>query len=125
MDRLTERYKNYVRVSGLHSMYCIEKDGEMPIMARAIARLADYEDTGLTPEEVGLMISQLKMGDEAFVLKSYRGTKHIKRGMVSDMFYTRDMELIYVVKNMGRGTLGKEVFRTYEEAEAALKGGAK
>ena len=62
-----------------------------------------------------------KIGDTVFCIRDYKGQKHIKKGFVSEMFYRKDMELVIVVSNIGRGLYGEKVFNTMEEAERYLK----
>ena len=62
-----------------------------------------------------------KIGDTVFCIRDYKGQKHIKKGFVSEMFYRKDMELVIVVSNIGRGLYGEKVFNTLEEAEQYLK----
>lgn len=50
MERLTERVEDYVRIKGCKTLYDKEERREAPTCS-AIARLAMYEDAGLTPEE--------------------------------------------------------------------------
>ena len=64
-----------------------------------------------------------KIGDTVFCIRDYKGQKHIKKGFVSEMFYRKDMELVIVVSNIGRGLYGEKVFNTMEEAERYLKCG--
>ena len=64
-----------------------------------------------------------KIGDTVFCIRDYKGQKHIKKGFVSEMFYRKDMELVIVVFNIGRGLYGEKVFNTMEEARRYLKCG--
>ena len=64
-----------------------------------------------------------KIGDVVYCIRNYKGQKHIKKGFVSEMFYRKDMELVIVVSNIGRGLYGEKVFNTMEEAERYLKCG--
>lgn len=64
-----------------------------------------------------------KIGDTVFCIRNYKGQKHIKKGFVSEMFYRKDMELVIVVSNIGRGLYGEKVFNTMEEAERYSKCG--
>lgn len=51
MERLTERYEDYIRIKGCKAVYdCTERKGTP--MSNAIVRLAAYEDIGRTPEEI-------------------------------------------------------------------------
>ena len=61
-----------------------------------------------------------KIGDEVWGIRNYRGVKHPQRGRVNDMFFTKDMRLMIVVKHICYGIWGVNVFLTREEAEAAL-----
>ena len=51
MERLTERWNNFIRVKGCRTCYP-SVWSKRAHMQNAIARLAAYEDSGLTPEEV-------------------------------------------------------------------------
>jgi hypothetical protein len=62
-----------------------------------------------------------KIGDTVWTFRNYWGTPIIKSGVVSEMFYLDDMRLAIVVKNTARGFWGKDIFATYEEAEAAYR----
>lgn len=64
-----------------------------------------------------------KIGDAVYCIRNFKGQKRIKKGFVSEMFYRKDMELIIVVSNIGRGLYGEKVFNTMEEAERYLKCG--
>lgn len=64
-----------------------------------------------------------KIGDTVYCIRNFKGKKHIKKGFVSEMFYRKDMELVIVVSNIGRGLYGEKVFNTMEEAEQYLKCG--
>lgn len=64
-----------------------------------------------------------KVGDRVWAIRKYKGVSHPQESVVSDMYFTRNMELMIVVKYVARGIWGKTVFRTKEEAERALKGG--
>lgn len=55
MERLTERWcKGMVRIKGCSSLYP-DKERKGAPATSAIVRLAAYEDTGMTPEEIDLM----------------------------------------------------------------------
>lgn len=51
MKRLTERQGKYVLIDGCRSLYPNNKR-KGAYLNNAIIRLAEYEDTGLTPEDV-------------------------------------------------------------------------
>ena len=61
-----------------------------------------------------------KIGDFVWAIRSFHGHKHPQRGIVSDMFFTKDMKLMIVVKYVARGEWGKTVFATDAEAYAAI-----
>lgn len=67
-----------------------------------------------------------KIGDTVYVIRNHHGTKKIHSGTVSQMFYVgEEMRLCIVVYKVGRGSWGKEIFPSYEEAERYLKGNGK
>ena len=63
----------------------------------------------------------VKIGDTAWVICNHKGHKKPKKGVVSEMYYTDDMKLCIVVKFIKRGTWGKDVFGTQEEAWEAIR----
>lgn len=113
-------------------------------------RLMQYEDTGLAPNTIEaifgtfhesdrakleelrallrakhdgrLVVLPCKIGDEVWGIRNYRGKMHPQRGRVNDMFFTKDMRLMIVVKHICYGIWGEKVFSTREEAEAAIRG---
>ena len=62
-----------------------------------------------------------KIGDIAWAIRDYKGTKIPQRGIVNEMFFTADMRLCIVVKHIARGEWGKTIFATYEEAKAEIE----
>lgn len=62
-----------------------------------------------------------KIGDFVWVIRNYHGTKHPQKGQVSELLISKDLRLVIVVKHIARGEWGKEVFATYDEAQAAIK----
>lgn len=65
-----------------------------------------------------------RIGDVKWGIRRYRGTRKVAKGVVSEMFYTRDMKLCIVLRSVCRGRYGEKVFDTYEEAVTAMEGGA-
>lgn len=61
-----------------------------------------------------------KIGDFVWAIRSFKGHKHPQRGIVNDMFFTKDMKLMIVVKYVARGEWGKVVFATDKEAYSAI-----
>lgn len=59
------------------------------------------------------------IGDVVWVLRSFKGIKHAKQGIVSQLFYTADKKVMIVVKGIARGYWGENIFATLEEAEKA------
>lgn len=77
---------------------------------KAMEALKRYEDL----EEQGL-IPKCQIGDEAYFVKSFRGTYYVKSGIISELYYNCEMKLSAVVKGQGRGAFGDRVFLDYEE----------
>lgn len=61
-----------------------------------------------------------KIGDYVWAIRNFHGHLHPQPGLVSDMFFTRNMELCIVVKYVARGAWGEVVFPTEEKARAAI-----
>ena len=55
MERLTERYENYIRIKGCKTTYD-NSERKGALMSNAIVRLAAYEDIGRTPDEIIALI---------------------------------------------------------------------
>ena len=62
-----------------------------------------------------------KVGDTVWAIRDFKGIKHPQEGIVSEMYFTKEMKLHIVVKYVARGEFGKTVFLTREAAEAALR----
>lgn len=62
-----------------------------------------------------------KIGDTVWAIRYFHSRLTPQKGIVSEMYFTRDMKLHITVKYVGRGIWGKKVFATLEEAEAALR----
>lgn len=69
-----------------------------------------------------LELLPLRIGEQAYTIVNYKGAKKIKCGVVSQMYFGENMELVVSVKNLGRGLYGKKVFKTYCEALEELQG---
>lgn len=63
-----------------------------------------------------------KIGDYVWAIRNFKGHKHPLRGVVSNMYFTRDMKLNIVVKYVARGKWGETVFATDAEAYAVING---
>lgn len=62
-----------------------------------------------------------KIGDKVWIARQYKCHKRPRCGIVSEMFFTDNMELCIVVKGVARGKWGVDVFATYEEAQAEIE----
>lgn len=62
----------------------------------------------------------IKIGDEAWAIRNFNGTKHAKKGKVTAMVYTQNMELCVTIGKLALGKIGEKVFLTKEDAEAAI-----
>ena len=83
-------------------------------------RLKEFEDA----EESGLLVRlPCKVGDTAWAVRNNKGVKIPMPGVVAEMYFTQDMRLIVRVHGVRRGEVGKSVFLSLEDAEAALKKG--
>ena len=109
---------------------CDMSDDMLKSIADSVRARRKYEAIGTVEElqtlkdaeEQGLLLRlPCKMNDEVWAIRSYRGVTYPQKGFVNEMFFTKDMRLVIVVKNIARGEFGKKVFLTKEEAEQALK----
>ena len=62
-----------------------------------------------------------KIGDVVYGIRDYKGVPNVQKGFVSEMFFTKDMKLMIVIKYVCRGYWLEKVFPTYEAAEAAIR----
>ena len=86
-------------------------------------RACEWDDAmGMVEDAPAVNPVPVKIGDTAWVICNHKGNKKPKQGVVSEMYYTDDMSLCIVVKFVRRGTWGKEVFGTAEEAWEAIGG---
>lgn len=96
--------------SNLHDPYCAGYHD-------ALDRVEEFLDIAPTVDAIEL---PCKIGDFVWAIRNFKGKKHPQRGVVSDMFFNKRMELIIVVKYVARGEWGKAVFATDKEAYAAI-----
>lgn len=61
------------------------------------------------------------IGDTVWALWRYKDKLVPKEGKVSEMYFTEDMTLCIVVRNIRRGIWGSTIFATKEEAMAELE----
>ena len=96
---------------------CKQSAEEHEQLAEWLKDLQHYKDL----EEQGRLITlPCKIGDTVYGVRRYRD-RIVKSGIVSEMYFNQNMELIIVIKNLCRGFWGENIFGTKEEAEAALK----
>lgn len=62
-----------------------------------------------------------KIGDLVYGIREYKGVPNVQKGFVSEMFFTKDMKLMIVIKYVCRGYWLDKVFPTCEAAEAAIR----
>lgn len=62
-----------------------------------------------------------KIGDVVYGVRDYKGKPNVQKGFVSEIFFTKEMKLMIVVKHVCRGHWNEKVFPTYEAAEAAIR----
>lgn len=74
--------------------------------------------------ENDVIVPHCKVGDKVWAICNRGGVKRPQESIVSDMYFTKNMEIVIVARYVARGLWGKTVFLTKEEAERALKGGA-
>jgi hypothetical protein len=113
-----ERLTNSIDYCQMRCENCFFKDKSHCYENNIYNRLREYEIT----EEQGLLLRlPCKVNDEVWAIRNYKGVTYAQKGFVNEMFFTKDMRLVIVVKNIARGEFGKKVFLTKEEAEQALK----
>lgn len=69
----------------------------------------------------GVIVPPCKIGDTMWAIRDYKGIKQLQKGIVSEMYFTKDMSLHIAVKYAARGEFGETIFLTREEAEAKLR----
>lgn len=62
-----------------------------------------------------------KIGDSVWGIRKFKGILYPQQGFVGDIFFTKDMRLMILVKYVCRGEWGKKVFATQSECEAAIE----
>lgn len=96
--------------SDLHDPYCMGYHD-------ALDRVEEFLDIAPTVDAVEV---PCKIGDFVWAIRNFKGKKHTQRGVVSDMYFLKDMSLQIVVKYVARGKWGETVFATDKEAYAAI-----
>lgn len=113
-ERLTIRHGNRTDCNTLCMEDC-DRCWHLGIIREKLARLEDLEEQGR------LISLPCKIGDTVYGIRRFHGDRIVKSGTVSEMYFNQNMKLVIVIKNLCRGGWGKNIFRTKEEAEAALK----
>lgn len=117
MSKLTTEYNGKADLKGYEGQPCgaiceIQSAGCIGCpLQKALDKLKNYEEK----EENGL-IPKCDIGDSAYFLRTFRGTYHVKKGIVADLYYNKQMKLCAVIKGLGRGMFGDKVFIDLEEA---------
>lgn len=84
--------------------------------------MAAFDDALQDATTVDAVELPCKIGDCVWAIRNFKGHKHPKRGVVSDMYFNRGMELNIVVEYVARGKWGETVFATDKEAWAVING---
>jgi hypothetical protein len=91
-----------------------------PICTGLSIKLPERERLAEHLIESGVIVPPCNIGDEVYKVRCYHSVAIAQKGIVSEMKYLPDMRLQIVVKHIGRGKWGEDVFATLEEAEKAL-----
>lgn len=68
----------------------------------------------------GVIALPCKIGDTVWGIRNYKGIEKAQEGKVYEMYFLPNMSLSVKVKHICRGEFGKRIFKTKEEAEAAI-----
>ena len=83
-------------------------------------RLKEYEDA---EKDGRLVVLPCKVGDDVWFVRKFGKERCIKRAEVSCINIDCRGEVFVSARRISGGYIGKTVFITHEEADAALKGG--
>lgn len=61
-----------------------------------------------------------KIGDKAWCIRLYHSKRCASKGIIDHIYFDKDMDVVYVVRGIGRGKYGTKIFKTKEEAEAMI-----
>ncbi len=92
-----------------------------PVEECAFVRYSDVAAAVEAVKKTPGVILPCKIGDLVWAIRSFKGICHPQQGIVSEIYFTQDMRLQIVVKNVARGLWNERVFSTYEEAVAAIE----
>lgn len=62
-----------------------------------------------------------RIGDKVWCIRGISNKLYVKDGIVGEVFFNSNMELVISVKHILKGKWGKDVFASKEEAEAAAR----
>ena len=63
-----------------------------------------------------------KIGDQVWCIRRHNGGSTVMGGIVSEIRFDDNMELVFSVKYIAQGKWGKKIFPTYEAAMEAING---
>lgn len=101
----------------LRKTYGLENPAQAGIIAGTVLSCKILLDEQPTADAVEV---PCKIGDFVWAIRNIKGKKHPQRGIVSDMYFTKNMKLQIVVKYVARGEWGKTVFATDKEAYSVI-----
>ena len=81
----------------------------------------DNPRTEVTIERLEDTMKKPEINSDAYIVRTYTGVKHIKRGRISEIRTTPDGSLSVTVFGIGRGIWGDRVFDTFDGAAARLE----
>lgn len=61
------------------------------------------------------------IGDTAWGIRSYKGILRAQQGIISEIYFNKEMELRFIIKHVCRGKWGETIFGTESECLAAIK----
>ena len=128
-DKTREAIKYFKNISQLCDEVVKAEESEKAILTmrrkshaetaiEALEKLAYHERL---EEQGSVFLPPCKIGEEAWIVRNYNGVPIPQKGIISSILFNDDMELTIVVKHIGRGRWGVNVFRTYDEAIAGLE----
>lgn len=77
--------------------------------------------TEITIEKLENTMKKPEINSDAYIVRTYTGVKHIKRGRISEIRTTPDGDISVTVFGIGRGIWGDRVFDTFDGAAARLE----
>ena len=84
----------------------------------ALSKLYEYEE-GEAQKKIASL--PLKIGDQAWGIRNFHGCRRAQLGIVHEMFFDHNLNLVIAVTCICRGVYGKTVFSSKEDCEAAIE----